>query len=74
MTTKSFPEFDEMIKELFSSQSTVDYSSVESWTSMQSLIAVSAIDEHYDVLISHEELKRAKSLSDLHFILVNKLS
>ncbi|MFT5780252.1 MAG: acyl carrier protein [Crocinitomicaceae bacterium] len=74
MQSISFSEFDEMIKRLFESQSSVDTSSVESWSSMQSLIAVSAIDEHYDVLISHEELKRAKSLTDLHGILITKVS
>lgn len=70
----SFTEFEEMIKDLFDTQNSFDHTSVESWTSMQSLIAVSAIDEHYDVLISHDELKSARSLVELHAVLKHKLA
>jgi acyl carrier protein len=73
MQSIAFTEFSEMIVTLFESQTSIDASSVESWSSMQSLIAVSAIDEHYDVLVSHEELKNAKSLTDLHQIVITKI-
>lgn len=62
-----------MIKELFDPQFTFDYANVESWTSMQTLIVVSSLDEHYDVLLSHEELKQAKKLEDLYAILLQKI-
>ncbi len=68
-----FTSFSEMIQGLFDPQFTFDYSNVESWTSMQTLIVVSALDEHYDVLLSHEELKKAKKLEDLYAILLQKL-
>ncbi len=69
-----FSEFENMIKDLFDPEFSFDSSVVESWSSMQSLIVVSAIDEHYDVLISHQELKKAKTIHQLHNILTNKLS
>jgi hypothetical protein len=40
---------------------------------MQTLIVVSALDEHYDVLLSHEELKQAKKLEELYSILLQKI-
>ncbi|MDX2362354.1 MAG: hypothetical protein QNK23_16215 [Crocinitomicaceae bacterium] len=68
-----YENFSEMVQELFDPQFSFDHSNVESWTSMQSLIVVSAIDEHYDILLSHEELKQAKKLADLYSILTQKL-
>lgn len=50
------------------------YDKVQDWTSMQSLIVVSAIDEHYDVLMSHEELKNVNSLEGLHQKVLSKLN
>lgn len=67
-----FLEFESMIKDLFDPEFSFDSSLVESWSSMQSLIVVSAIDEHYDVLISHQELKRAKTIHSLHSIVIKK--
>lgn len=68
-----FKEFSAMIEELFEPQFNFDHRSLESWTSMQALIVVSAIDEHYGILLSHEELKQAKTLEELHEILKQKL-
>lgn len=68
-----FKEFSAMIEELFEPQFNFDHRNLESWTSMQALIVVSAIDEHYGILLSHEELKQAKSLEELHEILKKKL-
>lgn len=68
-----FKEFSALLEELFEPQFNFDHRNLESWTSMQALIVVSAIDEHYNVLISHEELKQAQSLEDLHEILQKKL-
>ncbi|MFT4600094.1 MAG: acyl carrier protein [Arenicella sp.] len=58
-------EFNEIIKECIGSNFSEDHYLIESWTSMQSLIIVSAIDEHYDVLITHEELKSCRSTVEL---------
>lgn len=39
---------------------------MEDWTSMQALIIVSAIDEHFDVLIEHEDLKTSNNILELY--------
>jgi acyl carrier protein len=70
---KDFKVFSKMIQDLFDPQFSFDYLNVESWTSMQTLIVVSALDEHYDVLLSHEELKQAKKLEELYSILLEKI-
>ena len=70
---KEFPEFNSMIKELFSPDYSSDYLWTESWSSMQSLIVVSAIDEHYDILITYDELKKINTVEELHSLVVDKL-
>jgi acyl carrier protein len=70
---KDFTVFSKMIQDLFDPQFSFDYLNVESWTSMQTLIVVSALDEHYDVLLSHEELKQVKKLEELYSILLQKI-
>jgi acyl carrier protein len=69
-----FSEFENMIKGLFEPDYPFDTSLIASWSSMQSLIIVSAIDEHYDVLLSHQELKSAKNIHELHNIITKKKS
>lgn len=69
---KEFSKFDQMIQGLFDPKSSFDYRLVETWSSMQSLIVVSAIDEHYDMLVGHEDLKRLKSVEELHTFLLKK--
>lgn len=63
---KSFTFFQNLIKEQFEGSFASSYDKIEEWTSMQSLIVVSTIDEHFDVLISHIDLKSINSLEDLH--------
>lgn len=55
-------DFHHFVKSQFSAHNSHQYNDIKNWSSMQSLIVVSAIDEQYDVLIGHEELT---SLSDL---------
>ena len=69
-----FSDFEKMIKDLFDADYPFDVSLTESWSSMQSLIIVSAIDEHYDVLLSHQELKSSKNIQELHRVLIKKNS
>lgn len=71
---KTYSEFNALVKSLLDPKFTSDYESIDTWTSMQSLIVVSAIDEHYNVLISYEDLKEVKSLEDLYVIVMHKIS
>lgn len=70
---KSFDFFQGVIQEQFVGSFALAYDKINEWTSMQSLIVVSTIDEHYDVLMSHEELKNVTSLEALHQNVLQKL-
>ncbi len=68
----SYPEFKARIEEALDPKFTVDVEQIRTWTSMQSLIAVSAIDEHYDVLITYEDLASVSTLQELHDVVQRK--
>lgn len=70
---KGFTFFQELIQEQFVGSFAAVFDKVEEWTSMQSLIVVSTIDEHFDVLMSHEELKTLNSLEELHKLVLQKM-
>lgn len=69
---KSFSFFKGLIQEQFEGSFASAFDKITEWTSMQSLIVVSTIDEHYDVLLSHEELKHVKTLEALHEMVLLK--
>ena len=70
---KSLPFFQTLIQEQFVGSFASAYDKINEWTSMQSLIVVSTIDEHYDVLMSHEELSKIDSLEELHNMVLQKM-
>ena len=70
---KSFDFFQGAIQKQFVGSFASSYNKIGVWTSMQSLIVVSPIDEHYDVLLSHEELKKVTSLEALHKKVLQKM-
>lgn len=67
-----FSFFEELIKEQFDGVYQKRYNQLREWSSMQSLIVVSAIDEHYDVLISQSELNEVETLLALHGLVIRK--
>lgn len=70
---KTFDFFQGVIKEQFVGSFASAFDKIDEWTSMQSLIVVSTIDEHFDVLMSHEELKDLTSLQALHQKVLQKM-
>lgn len=70
---KTFDFFQGVIKEQFIGPFASVFDKIDEWTSMQSLIVVSTIDEHFDVLMSHEELKSVTSLQALHQKVLQKM-
>lgn len=63
---ESFSFFQSLIQAQFEGAFANSFDKVSEWTSMQSLIVVSTIDEHYDVLVSHETMKKTHDLEGLH--------
>lgn len=70
---ESFSFFQSLIQSQFEGSFASSYDKVTEWTSMQSLIVVSTIDEHYDVLVSHDELKKTQNLESLHGYILQQM-
>lgn len=66
--------FEEIIKQQFEGVYQNRYNQLREWSSMQSLIVVSTIDEHYDVLINQKDLNGAESLAELHALVIQKMT
>ena len=60
-------EFDELEKGKLHSKSSIR--EIEGWSSMHALILIALVDNHYDVLLSGEELKNALTVEDLYHII-----
>jgi len=69
-----YSEFKSIIEGVLDAKFVVELERLRTWTSMQSLIAVSAIDEHYDVLVSHNELASVNTLYELYQLINSKNS
>jgi acyl carrier protein len=71
---ESFSFFQSLIQAQFEGTFAHSFDKVSEWTSMQSLIVVSTIDEHYDVLVSHETMKKMQDLESLHAHILHQRS
>lgn len=71
---EGYLQFKAIIESALDPNFIVDLEHIRTWTSMQSLIVVSAIDEHYDVLVSHEDLVAVDTLPELYGFVRQKLS
>ena len=45
---------------------------MEGWSSMHALILIALIDNHFDVLLTGEELRVLDTIQDLYDLLVSK--
>ncbi len=66
--------FEDIIKQQFEGVYQNRYNQLREWSSMQSLIVVNTIDEHYDVLINQKDLNGAESLAELHALVIQKMT
>ncbi len=73
MTQEKFNEFKEIIDAQFEPAHAFDIMHPKNWSSMQAMIVVTTIDEHYDVLIENVEMKSAESLEALFNVVQRKL-
>ncbi|MCF8464359.1 MAG: acyl carrier protein [Flavobacteriales bacterium] len=69
-------EFIEVVKGLFADEELVEASTsfreLEEWSSMQALILIAAVDEHFGVTLPEKEFRKAITVEDL-FRLTNSL-
>jgi len=65
-------EFDEIEKGTIHSESSIR--EIEGWSSMHALILIALVDNHYDILLTGEELKNAVTIKDLHEVILKRKS
>ena len=63
-------EFDEVEKGTLTPTSS--FRQMEGWSSMHALILIALVDNHFDVLLTGEELRGLNGIQDLHDLLASK--
>lgn len=65
-------EFEEVDKGTLSPESSIR--DIEGWSSMHALILIALVDNHYDILLTGEELKNALTIQDLFNAILKRKS
>jgi acyl carrier protein len=63
-------EFDEV--ETGTLEATTSFRQMEGWSSMHALILIALVDNHFDVLLTGEELRGLDTIQDLYDLLASK--
>jgi acyl carrier protein len=63
-------EFDDIEKGTL--EPTTSFRQMEGWSSMHALILIALVDNHFDVLLTGEELRGLDTIQDLHNLLASK--
>lgn len=68
----SFAFFQQLVKDQFPVHHASDFEFINTWSSIELLLIITAIDEEYDVLIDHKEIKKLENLKALHDVVIKK--
>lgn len=75
MMTPTLNVFLEVMRESFSPgisiEADVAFRELEEWSSMQALIVIAAVDEHFGVTLPEKDFRSAKTFHDLHRLTVS---
>jgi acyl carrier protein len=63
-------EFDEVEKGTL--EASTSFRQMEGWSSMHALILIALVDNHFDVLLTGEELRGLDTIKDLFDLLASK--
>ena len=70
----TLPDFIAVVKSLFVDGSTIDgpvrFRELEEWSSMQALILIAAVDEHFGVTLPEKEFRKANTIEDLFLLTI----
>ena len=77
MPQATFQKFLEVFQSLFQVgaddiKADSEFRELEEWSSMQALIVIAAIDEHFGVTIAERDFREAKTVDDLFQTTVKK--
>jgi len=68
-------DFIEVIKGLFANDELVSanvrFRELEEWSSMQALILIAAVDEHFGVTLPEKEFRNANTIEDLFLLTIS---
>lgn len=70
LVQKIAEEFEDTPKEQITA--TTKLKDLEEWSSMQALIIIALIDNHYDVILTGEEMIDAQTPTDIYNIILQK--
>jgi acyl carrier protein len=63
-------EFDEVEKGTL--EASTSFRQMEGWSSMHALILIALVDNHFDILLTGEELRGLDTIQDLYDLLASK--
>lgn len=71
MPESTIQEFRKVFSSLFQEESDAihgdtKFRDLEEWSSMQALIVIAAVDEHFGVTIAERDFREATTVADLH--------
>ena len=73
--TPTLSDFIQVMADAFSSETevkaSVEFRELEEWSSMQALIVIAAIDEHFNVTIPEKEFRAAKTFQNLYDLTIS---
>ncbi|MDA9121410.1 acyl carrier protein [Flavobacteriales bacterium] len=75
MTLSTLQNFLEVFSSLFQERDVItadsNFRELEEWSSMQALIVIATIDEHFGVTIPERDFRAAQTVSDLYQLIIN---
>ena len=68
-------EFVNVIRSLFKEdgvtiEATTEFRELEEWSSMQALLVIAAVDEHFGVTLPEKEFRNANTIQDLYDVTI----
>lgn len=64
-------EFEEIEAGTLSASSSIR--DMDGWSSMHALLLIALVDNHYDILLTGEELKNITTINDLYQIILKRI-
>jgi hypothetical protein len=71
---QEYKAFLDLVKAEFHEEDLMHWKYIDTWSSMQKLLIMNTINENYDIIIDHEDFKRAESLEHFYNITIKEHS
>jgi hypothetical protein len=71
---QEYRTFLDLLKAEFHEEDLTHWKCIDAWTSMQKLLIMNTINENYNIIIDHEDFKKAESLEHFYNITIKEHS